>query len=254
MRTTSANHFLLCRFIVCILLSTLAVNTWAALNDSADRKSEVQALDGISDAVELFIISQIHSDQKIDVEVKSLDNRLRLQRCNSELEPSWSQGTRKLGRVTVRVACSGPKPWRVNVQATVTMQSEVWTLARSVDRGELLSADMLVLQEVTLGKNNGVLRSLGVPVTDIEPLLGFEFIQRVSAEKVLNDRMLKPAKLISKGDAVIIRHRSNGLELQTRGIALGDAAAYQQTQVRNSSSGKIVDAVAVSGGIVETLR
>jgi len=134
------------------------------------------------------------------------------------------------------------------------MKGMVWTLARGAGRDEVLTRELLVKQEVTLGSNNAAFSSLGTPIVDIEPWLGFAFTQRVNAGKVLNERMLKPAKVLNKGDAVVIRHRSKGLELQTRGVALRDAGANQQTQVRNSSSGKIIDVVVVSPGMVEILQ
>lgn len=254
MKASLIYSFLVCVINPFVLFSVLTLSVWSVAALSADHELKIQTLDSISEAVEQFISSQMRSDQKMDIAVKSLDHRLRLQHCDSDLESTWSQGTRKLGRVTVRVACSGPRPWRVNVQATVTTQSKVWTLARSVNRGEILAREMLVQEEVTLGKSNGALRTLGVPVSDIAPLMGFEFTQRVSNGNVLSESMLKPAKLISKGDAVIIRHRSPGLKLQTRGVALSDAGVNQQTQVRNSSTGKIIDVLAVSSGTVETLK
>jgi len=215
---------------------------------------EFQPLESIRSAVESFILSSRSDDQSVSVSVKSLDKRLRLVNCLTPLEPTWSNRSRKLGRVTVQVACESPKPWRVHVQATVTMEGMVWTLVRGVRRGEILSSDVLVRQEVTLGANNAAFTSLGTPIVDIEPWLGFAFAKPVNSGKVLNERMLEPAKVVEKGDAVVIRHRSQGLELQTRGVALSDAGARQLTQVRNTSSGKIIDVLVVSPGIVEILQ
>ncbi|MFK7997425.1 MAG: flagellar basal body P-ring formation chaperone FlgA [Granulosicoccus sp.] len=213
--------------------------------------TEFQSLDSIRTTVESFIQSSQSDERSVSVTVKSLDKRLRLVNCLTPLEPTWSNRSRKLGRVTVQVACSSPKPWRVHVQATVTMKGMVWTLGRGVQRDQILSRDVLVRKEVTLGANNAAFTSLGTPIVDIEPWLGYAFAQRVSTGKVLDERMLKPAKVLSKGDAVVIRFRSKGLTLQTRGVALRDAAALRQTQVRNSSSGKIIDVMVISPGVVE---
>lgn len=246
------------------VLSLFSVSTMAVeklpvikhgqINSTTVSSPDAQSLEAIRLAVESFVVSNHENEQSVAVTVKALDRRLRLVSCHSPLQPTWSNRSRRLGRVTVQVACASPKPWRVHVQATVTMEGMVWILARGVQRGEILSTDVLVQQEVTLGANNAAFTSLGSPVVDLEPWLGYAFAQRVIAGKVLNERMLKPAKVLSKGDAVVIRHRSIGLELQTRGVALSDAGAQQQTQVRNSSSGKIIDVVVVSRGIVEILH
>lgn len=250
--------FLTQLLFTCIPLS-LSVGLAHAANELAttdvpDNVPEVQPLNSIRQSVEKFILASQSGGQQVDVQVKALDQRLRLAYCLDHLDTTWSPGSRSLGRVTVQVACASPRPWRVHVQATVTMQGEVWTLARGMRRGEILNRDALVRQEVTLGANNTAFTSLGTPIVDIEPWLGFTFTQRVNAGKVLNERMLKPPKLVSKGEAVVIRHLSRGLELRTRGVALSDAGARQQTQVRNSSSGKIIDVVVVAEGIVEILQ
>lgn len=249
----------LARLLLCCIPILLSVEHALAANDEVANKAidhapDVQPLDSIRQRVENFILASQVDGQQVEVQVKTLDKRLRLTYCHEQLDTTWSPGSRSLGRVTVQVACASPRPWRVHVQATVTVQGMVWTLARGVSRGEILRRDVLLQQEVTLGANNTAFTSLGMPVADIEPWLGFEFAQRVNAGKVLNERMLKPPMLVSKGEAVVIRHLSRGLELQTRGIALSDAGAREQTQVRNTSSGKVIDVVVVEAGIVEILQ
>jgi len=243
---------------LCSICSMAAEKIDKATDDLARRAAtaqpDKQSLESIRQTVETFVLSNRTAEQRVSVTVKPLDKRLRLINCQTALTPTWSNRSRKLGRVTVQVACTSPKPWRVHVQATVTMEGRVWTLVRGVARGELLSKDMLMRQEVTLGANNAAYTSLGTPVIDIEPWLGFSFAQRVNTGKVLNERMLIAANVLTKGDAVVIRHRSNGLELLTRGVALSNAGAQEQTQVRNSSSGKVIDVVVVSTGTVEILQ
>lgn len=225
-----------------------------AVSEASDQVPDIQPLEAIRQSVVDFIHGSQSDGRQVEVQVRAMDKRLRLAYCLDQLNATWSPGSRPLGRVTVKVACASPRPWRVHVQATVTMQGEVWTLARGMRRGEILTRDVLLRQEVTLGANNAAFTSLGMPVGDIEPWLGFAFAQRVNAGKVLNERMLKAPKLVSKGEAVVIRHLSRGLELQTRGIALRDAGAQQQTQVRNSASGKVIDVVVVAAGVVEILQ
>ena len=238
----------------CWAMDNTSDATRADTENTRRGEPDIQPLDAIKAAVETFVLSELDAGQQVAVEVKDLDRRLRLAFCEDNLSVDWSQGSRSLGRVTVQVRCASPKPWRVHVQATVTMQGMVWTLSRGVRRGEVLERGLLTKKEVTLGGNNRALTSLGTPITDLEPWLGFVFAQRVSAGKVVNERMLKPARLVSKGEAVVIRHRSNGLELQTRGTALHDAGAHEQTQVRNTSSGKIIDVTVVAPGVVDILN
>ena len=253
------------RFLAVLLLLFLgSTTTWAmeklsdtkndAPVDSALQVPDIQPLHTIQHAVESFVLSEQDGENVVSVTVKDLDRRLRLAYCHDELEAKWSPGGRTFGRVTVQVQCASPKPWRVHVQATITMEALVWTLSRGVRRGDVLERDLLENKKVTLGANHKAITSLGTPIVDLEPWLGFVFAQRVNAGKVISERMLKPAKLVSKGQAVVIRHRSNGLELQTRGTALRDAGAREQTQVRNTSSGKIIDVIVIAPGVVDILN
>jgi|GEM_PF-268562 len=214
----------------------------------------VQSLAEIQQAVGDFVRTQNADSTETSVEVKPLDKRLRLAACDQPLDTFWSPGSRSMGRVTVQVECASPKPWRVHVQSTVTMEGLVWTLDRSVRRGDVLTQGLLQQVPVKIGANNPALRSSAAPIVDIESWIGFAFSQRVSAGMVLDERMLKPPVLVEKGEAVLIVHQSAGLQLQTNGVALTNAAMGKRVQVRNTSSGKVLEATAVARGLVEVLR
>ncbi|WP_157735851.1 flagellar basal body P-ring formation chaperone FlgA [Granulosicoccus antarcticus] len=234
----------------CLILCLLLIPVFPVTAETGDR----QSLDAIAHAVREFVTAEQTSTDGVQVEVKALDNRLRLAQCDAPLDTYWSPGSRSIGRVTVQVECASPKPWRVHVQSTVTQEGYVWVLSRGVQRGDLLDPDLLVKQIVKLGASNAALNSLGTPILDVKPWLGYAFSQRVGAGKMLNERMLKPANLIKKGDAVLIRIESAGLKLQTKGVALKDAAAGKFVQVRNIASGRVVDAVALRKGVVVVLN
>lgn len=214
----------------------------------------IQPLVHIERAVSSFVLEEQTSQDNVSIEVRALDKRLRLSFCEDELQTQWSAGSRTLGRVTVQVSCAEPISWRVHVQATVTLEGYVWALDRGAQRGDVLSKTMLAKQKIKLGANNAALSALGNPIVDVEPWLGYTFAQRISAGKVLTDRMLKRTNLVNKGEKVLIRHRATGLQLQTFGTALKGAASDQRIQVRNNSSGKIIEAVVVARGLVDVLH
>lgn len=214
----------------------------------------IQPLAQIEQAVSSFVLEEQSSPDNVSIEVRELDKRLRLSLCNGDLQTQWSAGSRTLGRVTVQVSCVEPISWRVHVQATVTLEGYVWALDKGAQRGDVLSKSMLAKHKIMLGANNAALTALGNPIVDVESWLGYTFSQRISAGKVLTDRMLKRANLVNKGEKVLIRHQSTGLQLQTFGIALKGAASDQRIQVRNNSSGKIIEGVVVARGLVEVLH
>lgn len=243
-------------FFVCsVVFAMRPALVLAAASVSAGADNAIHPLDDISAAVEQFVIdASRESGREVTVSSRSLDSRLRLAKCAQPLLASWAPGSHKLGRVTVQVECASDKPWRIRVQATVTMEELVWRLGRAVKRGDLLEKGMLTQQTVVLGTGNSIAASMGIPIVDIEPWIGYAFTRRVGTGKILNDRMLEPANVISKGDVVLITHRSKGLSLQTKGIAMNNAIANQQIQIKNTASGRIVDAIAIAEGVVQIIR
>ena len=241
------------RNLITILMSC-CVSLSMPVPADAGVDSDIQPLAAIQSVVHDFILAGQMVPEALTADVRPLDNRLRLRRCEDELQAQWSPGSRSLGRVTVQVACSAPVPWRVHVQADVSMEGTVWALQRSVQRGDKLSADLLMKKKVVLGSNNLNLLSTGVPIIDESSWLGYAFVQRVTAGSVLTEKMLKRANLVNKGEKVLIRYHTTGVQLQTTGIALSSAMASQRLQVKNVSSGKIVEAFATGPGLVDVLH
>jgi flagella basal body P-ring formation protein FlgA len=234
-------------------------NLWLALilagvcSTSVAGAEQAQPLQSIESAVKEFLRSERIGDATVAVTVRAMDSRLRLPACASGLDANWSPGSHMLGRVTVKISCTTPKPWQVHVQATVSRESTVWVLSRAVQRGDVLSAEMLEQQVITLGLENSHNSRSGAPVQSISTWLGYEFSRATGPGRLLTENMLVPRKLVSRGEEVRIQHRSNGLRLQTSGIALSDGTLDQRVQVRNKNSGKIIDAIVVSRGKVDII-
>lgn len=235
-------------YIVCFCLSLASPALLAG------EKNTVHPLVDIESAVKTFVTDEQEDAAGVNVQVNSLDTRLRLKLCEEELETFWSPGSRKLGRVTVQVVCSYPHPWRIHVQATVTLEGSVWILAKGVRRGEVLSRAHIKEEVVTVGGVNTSYRNVVDPVIGLEPWLGFEFSQRVKSGSVLAESMLVPAKVINKGEAVLITYETAGLQLQTKGVALSNGAKGSYVRVKNTSSGNTIDAVVIDRGLVSLLQ
>lgn len=214
----------------------------------------IQSLEDIESTVREFVISEQLDEGSVSVRVNGLDKRLRLAECANQLQTFWSPGSRKYGRVTVQVSCEGPKAWRIHVQSNVTYEGDVWVLVRGVRRGEILVREDLELKVVTVGGNDHTFRNVSDPVKNLDRWLGYAFSERVTAGSVLDENMLVPAKIVNKGESVLIVYETVGLQLQTKGIALSEGAKGGSIQVRNTSSGKTVDAIVLARGLVQLLQ
>lgn len=214
----------------------------------------IHSLDDIEASVRDFVLSEQSDENGVSVQVNSLDKRLRLAECPEELKAFWSPGSRRYGRVTVQVACEGLKSWRIHVQSTVTYEGAVWVLGKGVKRGEILNQADLERKVVTVGGNHYTFRNVADPIKNLDRWLGYAFSERVTAGSVLDESMLVAAKIINKGESVLIVYETAGLQLQTKGIALSEGAKGSPVQVRNTSSGKTVDALVLARGVVQLLQ
>jgi flagella basal body P-ring formation protein FlgA len=226
----------------------------ADLSANNSNDIEIHSLDDIEASVRDFVVWEQSDSDGVNVQVNSLDKRLRLAKCSDRLQTFWSPGSRRYGRVTVQVACEGPKSWRIHVQSTVTYEGTVWVLGKGVRRGEILKQSDLEQKVITVGANNHAFRNVADPVKNLDRWLGYEFSKRVTAGTVLDEGMLAPAKIVNKGEPVLIVYETVGLQLQTKGVALSEGAKGSPIKIRNTSSGKTVDAIVLARGLVQLLQ
>ena len=131
--------------IQCCLAAVLCFYHFPAYGSTQD-------LAEIEHVVVDFIRQHHSADSAINVELQRLDKRLRLSICEEDLIVNWSPGSREIGRTTVSVGCSMPKPWHLFVRATVEKEILTWVLNSPVRKGEVLSRQLVSQQSVMLGK------------------------------------------------------------------------------------------------------
>ncbi|MEE9333791.1 MAG: flagellar basal body P-ring formation chaperone FlgA [Granulosicoccaceae bacterium] len=204
-----------------------------------------QDLVAIEHVVVDYIKQQHPTDAALNVELQRLDSRLQLAACGEDLKVSWSPGSRDIGRTTVSVSCSMPKPWRIFVRASVEKETLTWVLNAAVRKGEVLSRQLVSQQSVMLGQGGHFGLPLGVPITDIEPWLGQVFAQAMQAGKIVGDQSLQLPNLVTKGDPVSITYKSSHLAIRAKGVALESGALQQKIAVKNSASNKVFDAIVI---------
>jgi len=213
-----------------------------------------QSIESISAAAVDFVRTRHDDDASLLVDGGALDARLRLGRCATPLAARLAPGSRDVGRVTVQVACPSTPAWRVHVALRVSRERTLWTLARAVRRGEPLTPDLLERTAVTLGRGESLAARSGTPVGSTDAWLGHEFARDVSPGRLLLENMLIPRRLVERGASVRIRIGGAGLDVETAGVALADAARGERVTVRNDASGRLVEAIVSGRGTVEIPR
>lgn len=202
------------------------------------------SLEEIYSEVEHFLQQELQPQQGTSIEVMPLDSRLRLKTCETPLKLSW-QGKRKpTGKVVIGAQCLSA-PWRLYVSVMIRSVRQVVVVQEAILQGEPVSDRQLTTEPRELSTlRQGYFESP-------EQVAGKYAKRAIRPGTVLHPKLLYRPELISKGDLVSIVVNKGGLQVQMKGVALHGAHRDQRIQVRNSSSGKVIEGTAVAAGRVE---
>lgn len=182
--------------------------------------------------------------QSVDVEVRPLDQRLRLATCSQPLTAFGGAANRVLGPLSIGVRCRGDAPWTIYVRTRVSANITVPVLTRSLQRGHLLAASDIKMAEHKLDRPQANL------YLDIAQLLGKELRRPLPAGSPLAAHQLRSPRLIERGQVVELVAGGPGVKVRMQGKALANAAAGDRILVDNLRSGRRVEGVVNSDGSV----
>lgn len=187
-------------------------------------------------------------DGRAEVEVGRLDNRLRLDACDQPLETFDSPNGLNRGRGVVGVACNGTTPWKIYVPVRLALIDAVVVTRRPVVRGQALTAEDLMLDEVDVtAQRHGVYRR-------IEDVVGLRSKRQLDSGDVLSANLLQRAKLVKRGGAVQIIAIGGGLSVSMRGEALADGGQGDRVRVKNLASGRVITGTVTRRGVIEVVH
>lgn len=181
-----------------------------------------------------------------EIQLSRLDQRLRLPLCNDDaLSASLESPATPVGRVTVRVSCSAPSPWRLFVPAQVSLFQPVVVSTRPLSRGSVVGAEDVHLAE----RDTGLLGSNYL--LDPAQAIGMQLKRNVSADNVLSYTQLENNRIVRRGDKVVISSGNSSVSVKMPGEALEDGTQGEQIRVRNTRSSRVIRARVTGPGQVE---
>jgi flagella basal body P-ring formation protein FlgA len=219
-------------------LALIAALVPAAVSAQAQDPAEVQR------TAEAFVRAQTANlPGRVEVVLAPLEPNLNLSRCEN-VEPYVPAGTRLWGNSTVGVRCTKPKKWTLFIPAQVQVWADVAVSARTLTRGQILSAADLATQNLDLAQlPQGVF-------TDPNALIGKMVSTQVAGGTPLRPDMLRAAAVILQGQTVRVVFTGEGVSVSSEGRALGNAGVGEALQVR-MASGKVIKGIVKAPGTVE---
>ena len=222
--------------ITAVLLSPTEVSARTPYESIPDIRRQVQQ----------FIDSyDFGSEHPVSARVGKIDTRLRLHQCDSPLDIYFTSDNITPGRTFLGVGCSTNKPWNIYVSAQIDMYADVLVSVKSLLRGQILTSEDIILET----RKVSTLRS-GYFV-DFKQLKNMQTTRTVRKGQVITPGLLKPEFLVTRGQQVTLVASIGGINVRMKGKALADAVSNSRVQVKNASSGRVVEGLVIERGVVK---
>ncbi|NRA70796.1 MAG: flagellar basal body P-ring formation protein FlgA [Gammaproteobacteria bacterium] len=196
----------------------------------------------INQLVNDFIKQKINADveEKVSISVNKIDRRIKIQDCDKPLSLSLA-GKNKISRhTTVAVKCENK--WKMYIPVKIKRLRAVVIASQALAAGALLNRSNLTLayQDILLLR--------GTTLSNIATIEGSKLIRQVQSGQTITSNLLC---LVCKGEPVSIFVHSGNLTIKSTGIALKSGINGQVIAVRNTSSGRVIEATITAVATVE---
>ena len=205
----------------------------------------VQSMEVVRQAISRYLVSNLQRQYRdFDVRVASLDSRLQLPECSNALSVTTLRDQVPVGDLALRVRCQGEHPWTIYARAHVSLFKRVLVTNRPLAKGTPLTSTMVALKR----RDIATLRQGYIERPEL--VVGRYLKRSLPAGHVLTPALLAAAKVIRKGEAVVIRAQARGLDVRMGGHALMDGEQGQRIRVINDRSRRVVEAIVHGPGEV----
>ncbi|MEM9604228.1 MAG: flagellar basal body P-ring formation chaperone FlgA [Pseudomonadota bacterium] len=201
----------------------------------------------VTQAVEAFLTAhEFETRYPVEYDIKPLDRRLRLKPCDAALTADFRDARRTEGSTHVEVRCDDSvAPWRLHVSVVVRVWVDAVAATSPIARGATVTAaDLQLVKSERARLYQGYFER-------VEDVVGLSTAMPLRNNQILNARHLRAPFLVNKGQRVTILARGGQIEIRAQGQALDNASQGQRVTVRNLTSGRVVDGVAVKRGTVQ---
>lgn len=179
-----------------------------------------------------------------DIEVSTLDPRLRLAACREAIEFELRDTGSAGGAVSVKTSCHDDNPWTVYLGAQVDLYRDILVTASALQRGHILKQSDLTQQAL----NTSTLRQ-GYLV-DTKQAVGQQLRRPLRAGEALRAGVLEQPLSIKRGEVVTLESSNGAIAVSTQAEALGSGRVGEQIRVRNLSSKRVIRAQVLGKGRV----
>jgi len=180
---------------------------------------------------------------RVEVEVGSLDPRLKLAPC-ARITPYVPAGMRLWGRARMGLRCDEGARWSVFVSVTVKVFANAWSANQALPPGTVLEASHLQHSEVDLAAESSPV------IRQPQAAIGRTLARGLQPGQALRETDLKPRQWFAAGDTVRVITVGSGFAVSADGQALSAGIDGQPARVR-IEGGRVVSGRATAERRIE---
>lgn len=147
-------------------------------------------------------------------------------------------------RQQLAINCPDTPGWSLNATAQAYVFLPAVHAEGIIDRGQTIRESDIRLERINIAKaRRGYYNRL-------DQVIGMAAKRRIRAGQTITPSLLEQAMAVKRGQPVKIVASNDGIEASTSGEALGDGQPGDVIRVRNTRSGKVIDAKVIDEGVV----
>ena len=218
---------------------------WALLYPLSGYADEQQSHKDIVKTAQIHIENLLPTNVEKDITISPLDSRLKLHKCDQELEAFIPIGSKPIGKTTIGVRCSGKKPWKLFVTANISIYSSVIIATEYIARGESIRSDnIMAVKRETSTISRGYFE-------EKEQLIGKVAKYALIKDQIINPTAVSKPRLVKRGNEVVILARTGEIVVRMHGKAISDGTLGDIIQVKNTRSQRVIQARVISTNRVQ---
>ncbi|WP_019340575.1 flagellar basal body P-ring formation chaperone FlgA [Stutzerimonas stutzeri] len=147
-------------------------------------------------------------------------------------------------RQQLAISCPGTPGWSLSATAQAHVFLPAVHAEGIIDRGQTIRDSDVRLERINIAKaRRGYYNRL-------DEVIGMAAKRRIRAGQTITPSLLEQAMAVKRGEPVKIVASNDGIEASASGEALGDGQPGEVIRVRNTRSGKVIDAKVLEAGVV----
>jgi len=205
--------------------------------------NQTQSLEIESEIIKFIQKNNQRPSDKLEIEVNKLDHKLKLKPCEKKWDISYAGKPINTGRLLLKVQCATQPQWKTYLSAKIDYNVKVLTSTRSLPKNSLLTANDL---RITEQKLSNLARGYYSNMAELD---GLQTKRALRKNQIISPYQLKKQDLIKSGDSILLIAQSAGISVSMQGRALNRGASGDKIRVKNSSSGRIIEARVIRNGV-----